>query len=249
MNKANKTLKAAARKNLLGHYRTVIAALFLTLLFTLILNIPFSNMMQQGLSFEVYSRVLTGLIGSVIVSLISFLLSAGISRIHLQLARGQETALREMLYPFQNRPDKYFGYGLLLMIVSLLCELPGSICLIPVLSGTAELSSLGSVGWTVLAVVLFAIGFIVLILITLSWSMTTFLLLDDTDIRVTNAIRESRRIMKGNKRRLFFMYLSFAAWVLFSVLSLMLGLLWILPYLTQSRACFYLNLESRQEIP
>ncbi|MCD7982523.1 MAG: DUF975 family protein [Clostridiales bacterium] len=248
MNNENKKLKAAARKNLLGHYGTVIAALFLTSLFTIIFNIPFSNMMQQGLSFGVYSRVLTGLVGSVIVSLISFLLSAGISRIHLQLARGQETTLRDMLYPFQNRPDKYFGYGLLTMFVSFLCELPGSVCLIPVLSGTAELSRLGIVGWTVLAVVLCAIGTLVLILITLSWSMTTFLLLDDTDIRVTDAIRESRRLMKGHKRRLFLMYLSFVAWVLFSILSLMIGLLWVLPYLTQSRTCFYLNLRTCHKI-
>lgn len=249
MNKTNKRLKAAARGNLLGHYRTVVAALFLTALFSLLLNIPFSNMMRQGFSFGVYSRVLTGLVGSVIVSLISFLLSAGISRIHLQLARGQETALREILYPFRNRPDKYFGYGLLLTVVCILCELPGSICLVPVLSGTAELSSLGVAGWTVLTVVLCAIGILVLILIALSWSMTAFLLLDNSELRVADAIRESCRITKGKKRRLFLLYLSFAAWVLFSILSLMIGLLWILPYLTQSKACFYLDLGNRQETP
>ncbi len=245
MNKRNAQLKSSARQNLLGHYRTVVAALFLTALFTIVLNIPFSNMMQQGIAFSAWSRTLTGLLGSVIVSLISFLLSAGISRIHLQLAREQDASLRGIIHPFRNRPDKYFGYGLLIMAVSFLCELPGIICLIPVLSGTAGLSSIGSIGWTILAVALCAIGAVVWIILMLSWSMTVFLLLDDPGLSVMNAIRESRRMMKGNMRRFFLMHLSFVAWILFSVLSLLIGLLWILPYMTQSRVCFYLDLRKQ----
>ncbi|MCC8028954.1 MAG: DUF975 family protein [Lachnospiraceae bacterium] len=242
MNKKNVQLRAAARQNLLGHYGTVIGALFLSALLIILLNIPFDNMIRQGIAFEAGLRVVTGMLGIVIVTLIAVLLSAGISRIHLQLARGQETGLKDILYPFQNRPDKYFGCGILILAVSILCQLPGSICLVPVLAETAGFSTLGSTGWAVLAAVLYVIGVIVLIRILLSWSQTVRILLDSTDIPVMDAIRLSRRMMKGNNGRLFLLCLSFAAWILFGLLSLMIGLLWILPYMTQSMTRFYLDL-------
>jgi len=242
MKKKNALLKASARQNLLGHYKTVIAALFLSGFIITLLNIPFTNMIRQGAAFAAVSRMITGLIGIVIVSLISVLFGAGISRIHLLLARGQNTALKDIFYPFQNRPDRYFGYGILVMAVSILCQLPGTVCLIPILSETAEFSPLGSIGWTFLAISLYVIGVIVLIILMLAWSMTIFILADDMDIRVMDAIRQSRRMMKGNLWRLFLLCLSFVAWILFGFLSFLIGLLWIVPYMTQSLTCFYLDL-------
>ncbi len=242
MNRKNAQLKADARQNLLGHYGTVIAALFLSGLIIILLNIPFTGMIRQGAAFAVISRMITGLVGIVIVTLISVLFGAGISRIHLLLARGQDTALKDILYPFQNRPDRYFGYGILVIAVSVLCQLPGTVCLIPILSETAEFSALGSIGWTFLAIALYVIGVIILIILMLTWSMTVFILLDDMDIRVTDAIRQSRRMMKGQSWRLFLLCLSFVAWILFGILSFLIGLLWIIPYMTQSLTCFYLDL-------
>ncbi len=246
MNKKNALLKASARENLLGHYGTVIAALFLSALIILLLNIPFDNMLRQGFAFSVMPRMVMGILGIVIVSLIAVLFESGILRIHLLLARGQDTRLKDILYPFQNRPDRYFGYGVAVMIVSIICQLPGSVCLIPVLSGTAELSSPGIIGWTVLAIALYVIGAIVLIILMLSWSMTVFILLEDPEIRVTDAIRSSSRMMKGSRGRLFLLYLSFIAWILFGILSFLIGLLWIIPYMTQSQTCFYLDLRAEE---
>ncbi len=239
MNKTNAQIKACARQNMLGHYGTVIGALIITLLVTFLLNLPFDSMAQQGLYYGVSSRVLLGGIGSVIVSLLSSLLSAGICHIHLQIARGQKTQFRELFYAFRIRPDRYIGYGLLSMLLSIVCLMPGYLCVMPLVIGseTATALPLG-----ILGIALLIIGLIVLIVIVLSWAMTTYILLEDSDIRVMDAIRKSRQMMKGRKGRYFILALSFIGWILFSVLSFCIALLWIIPYVNQTQVCFYLEL-------
>ncbi len=244
MNKTNAQLKSCAKQNMLGHYGTVIGALIITVLVTFLLNLPFDSMMQQGIYYGVSSRILLGGFGSVIVMLVSSLLSAGICHIHLQIARGQKTQFRELFYAFKYRPDRYIGYGLLSMLLSFICVMPGYICATPFMVGSETATALAL---SFLGIALMIVGLIVLIVIVLSWSMTTFILLDDNDIRVMDAIRKSRQMMRGQKGRYFILALSFIGWILFSVLSLGLALLWIIPYLNQAQVCFYLEMLPEQE--
>ncbi len=65
---------------------------------------------------------------------------------------------------------------------------------------------------------------------------------------VIQAIRRSRQLLKGgNRRRRFLLFLSFVGWFFLGALSFGIALLWILPYLRQSRICFYLDLKSVEE--
>jgi len=239
MSKTNAQIKTAARQNLLGHYKTVIAALIVTELITLILNIPFDRITQQGMAFGVPSRILLGIIGALIVMLLVELLKAGVSYIHLKIARGQDVRFQDMFSVCKNRPDLYLGYGFLTILLALACTVPGYLCLLPVFIGSDTTTA---VALTLVGCVLLIIGCIVLIIVLLSWSMTVFILLEHNDIRVTDAIRRSRQMMKGKKRRFFGLCLSFIGWILFSILSFGIGLLWIIPYLSQSQTCFYLGL-------
>lgn len=240
MKKTCAQIKASARQSLLGHYGVVIAALILSELTTLLLDIPFSRMTNQGITYGVVSRFILGMFGSLIVSLISILLGAGIAQIHLQIARKQETNLKQILYPFQNRPDKYIGFGVLTLAVSVICELPGMLFLIPPVMRAQNNDIIPTLPFFT-GILLLIIGIIVLIIIMLSWSLTTYILLDNTDIRVMDAIHRSRNLMKGNKGKLFKLYLSFIGWALLGILSFFIGFLWILPYITQSLAWFYLD--------
>ena len=53
-------------------------------------------------------------------------------------------------------------------------------------------------------------------------------------------MKQSKNLMRGNKWRLFLLYLSFLGWLIFSVLTFGIGLLWIIPYITQTLVWFYL---------
>lgn len=75
---------------------------------------------------------------------------------------------------------------------------------------------------------------------TFSYSMTFFILNDHPEYSATQAITESRRIMKGHKLDLFVLYLSFIGWDLLSVLTLgILEIVYVTPYKYTAIAGFY----------
>ncbi len=276
MPKTRKQLKGYARENLLGRYGLVIGALIIYWLVSGLLDIPFTNMITQGVYFAAYSRVVIGVLGIAVVALIAFLIQCAIWRVHLMLARAQNPMFRELLYPFQNRPGRYCGFFLLEILLGVICLAPGVILLLCALmvaartgvfvfssdgltisagtglslfssdgltSATGAVSSVFSVTQVLalLAIALLVIGCIVLIILLLSWSMTGFLLLDNPNFTVMQAIRRSRQLMKRSKWRYLILLLSFLGWALLSILSLGIALLWIGPYYTQARVCFYLD--------
>ncbi len=240
----NRQLKSKARGNLLGHYAPPVLALLFTLIIGLVLNIPFSNMISQGRYFHLYTRVVIGIIGIVVVMIIVILFSAGSSRIHLLLARGAKAKFGDILYPFTSRPGRFVVYYVLFIALALVCVLPGFICFY--FAFTFEFGVGLTVDMPVLAVVAWAAliaGLIVYYInVFLAWSMGVYLLLDYPDMRLRVALRESRQMMSGNKWALSRLYRSLLGWIFFSILSFGIALLWILPYMIQSSACFYLSL-------
>lgn len=72
-----------------------------------------------------------------------------------------------------------------------------------------------------------------------SYSMTYFISKDHPEYTVDKCIEESRRIMKGNKWRLFVLHLSFIGWAILCVLTLGIGFLWLTPYIQTTTIHFY----------
>lgn len=72
-----------------------------------------------------------------------------------------------------------------------------------------------------------------------SYSMVDFVLADNPDMSASEALRESKRIMRGNKWRLFCLDLSFIGWMLLCLFTLGIASLWVLPYTQVARAAFY----------
>lgn len=74
----------------------------------------------------------------------------------------------------------------------------------------------------------------------LSYAMTFYILNDHPDYTATQAITESRKMMKGHKWELFVLYLSFIGWDLLSVLTLgILEIVYVTPYKAAAVAGFY----------
>jgi uncharacterized membrane protein len=77
------------------------------------------------------------------------------------------------------------------------------------------------------------------IIAALSYSMTFFIIAEDDSIGPLEAIRKSKKMMYGFKWKLFCLYFRFLGWALLCVLTIGIGFLWFVPYISVSFAKFY----------
>ncbi|MEE2987993.1 MAG: DUF975 family protein [Verrucomicrobiota bacterium] len=82
------------------------------------------------------------------------------------------------------------------------------------------------------------------IIATLSYSMTYFIIAEDSSIGASEAITKSKKMMKGNKWKLSCLSFRFTGWFLLGMLSFGIGFLWIGPYIYVSLAKFYDDLKT-----
>ena len=73
------------------------------------------------------------------------------------------------------------------------------------------------------------------------YAMAPYLMAQNPDIGVMDAIDQSKELMRGHKSRLFWLDLTFLGWVFLSALSLGIGFLWLNPYKEAAWATFYLE--------
>ena len=77
-----------------------------------------------------------------------------------------------------------------------------------------------------------------------SYAVTTYVLADNPDMTAKEAIDESKRLMDGNRWRLFCLEISFIGWDLVSLFTLGIASLWVTPYREAARASFYQEIKS-----
>jgi len=75
------------------------------------------------------------------------------------------------------------------------------------------------------------------------YSMALFILSDNPEIGVMEAISQSKEMTKGYKWSFFVLQLSFIGWALLSVFTLYILLLWLLPYMYVTYGYFYLKIK------
>ncbi len=80
-----------------------------------------------------------------------------------------------------------------------------------------------------------------------SYSMTSYVMVDNPELEYNAAIERSMAMMDGYKMKLFLLDLSFIGWALLSILTLGIGLLWLIPYMQQTNAAFYEELKADWE--
>jgi len=104
-------------------------------------------------------------------------------------------------------------------------------------------------GLLIILIVLVGMLFLIVpgIIAGIGLSQTFFIMADEPSISATDAMQESWDMMKGHKLQLFLLQLSFLPWVLLSIFTLFIGLLWLYPYMYTSYANFYLEVSGRSE--
>lgn len=108
------------------------------------------------------------------------------------------------------------------------------------------------VGGTYLLLYIYVILWTLLLIIpgiikALSYSMTPYIMKDDSAISGNAAIEKSMRMMDGHKMDLFWLYLSFIGWIILSIITFGIGFILLEPYMDSSVAHFYEDLKKEHE--
>ena len=80
-----------------------------------------------------------------------------------------------------------------------------------------------------------------------AYAMTPYILVDKPELSANQAIDLSKEMMKGHKFDLFWLSLSFIGWILLSILTLGIGMFWLMPYITTSMGAFYEDVKAEYE--
>lgn len=107
----------------------------------------------------------------------------------------------------------------------------------------------GRVWGTLILVAIYTILWTCLLIIpgivkSYSYALTPFILKDESELKYNAAIEKSMRMMDGYKMKLFLLDLSFIGWMILSILTLGIGLLFLQPYMNTARAAFYEDLKA-----
>ena len=86
------------------------------------------------------------------------------------------------------------------------------------------------------------------IIAALGYSMTFFIMTDDTLIKPQEALKKSKSMMNGYKMKLFYLCLRFFLLSLLCILTLGIGFLWLIPYVHVTLAKFYDDINGNELI-
>ena len=227
------SLKSTARNRLLGRFPRLMCAFLLVGLVSYaanrLLNLVFPAYLNRpGVQIPYY-------VSQIIVFLLLSVLSAGMNRLFLNLCRNQDYPLTDLFFGFSSHPDRIIVANLLILLIAAACMLPFVGCM------TAYVQT-GSTFWLVPAVAAGLGGIAADIYFMLCYALIGYLYADNPEKDALSLLRESRGLMRGNKGRLLYLYLSFIGLLLLGLLSLGIGLLWICPYLYTVLAYFYLDI-------
>ena len=78
------------------------------------------------------------------------------------------------------------------------------------------------------------------------YSIIPYILADDPEISSKDAFKKAKKMMNGNKWRLFKLEFSFIGWTLLCVLTLGIGTFFLIPYVNAAAAEFYVELKNKQ---
>ncbi|UWG97097.1 DUF975 family protein [Dehalobacter sp. DCM] len=106
------------------------------------------------------------------------------------------------------------------------------------------LTSLGMYLWVLLWVILWSLLLIIPgIVKSYGYLMSFYILADNRQIGIRNALDLSKRISYGYRGKLFLLYLSFIGWAVLSILTAGIGFIWLIPYVEITIANFYNDLK------
>lgn len=183
-------------------------------------------------------------------------------RFRLELIDGAPGKIETVFGGFGKGYLRFIGLRVLRAIYLFFWELPavifgtigaGSMVLLLVseVLSLAEITFIDSatLGLVALLSLAFCIGFSLLpVIARYRYALSDYIMAENPEVTIKDALRESTRMMKGNKWRLFCLELSFIGWIFLAALSCGIGFIWLNPYMYQTEAAFYHEVSGREAI-
>ena len=235
-------LKVLARGQLIGHYGVTIWVFLLIGVINLLVNSVFSGLLDTS---SVFGTILYFII-SFLVSVIMGLFTVGENYLYLKLATGQPVTVSDIWYGFQNNRDTALKLLAIYNVFLYVCMIP-YLLLSQRLLDTNDLTTMNMEYFTPFCIA-FVLGNVLTIYVSLLFSQIFYLVLDFPNYSAMQLMNYGFRLMKGNKRRLFYIELSFLPLILLAFLSLGIGFLWIYPYMCATNANFFLDLIKKESV-
>ncbi len=193
-----------------------------------------------------------GAMGSVAISLFLTLpLSVGLYFFYLQ-ARLYQPVMKSIFYPFNE--FRYMNivaamaWQYLFIFLWSLIPAVGAVIFtvnmltksIPYFYGPVFDSSMIVVA--ILCAVIVIAGFVIVVMKSIAYSMTPFILTDNPKIGYARALKLSIQMTSGQKWNIFVLQLSFLGWVLLTAVTLFVGMLFLAPYIMATYCELYVRL-------
>lgn len=242
-------LKNAAKDKLEGKYGGAILILFLSALISGVLRLSINTMGSATMS-TVYA--MTGSLATVtalsfvfdalllLAAVLLGVMNAGIALYFLNVACEQPFSIGNLFYGYQGESKKALLITAAMVLLQAVCLWPGQYL-------AQNFLNTGDSRWIWYAFLACALGLCLYIPVSLGISMSFYLMLDFPQNPGRKTLSLCWRLMKGHKRRLFRLELSFLPLILLCVLSFGIGFLWLNPYMQMTYACFFLDLMNPRE--
>jgi len=227
-------LKAVSRGQLLGKYKTAIAAELAVnciIIFATLLCTKWTD--QTTLAGYVLGYLIT-----FILQVLAGILYVGLTRFYLNLVCGGPLHISDIFSGFRFHTNRAIALRFFLSLIQLACLLPAS-CY-PFYGGS------GSPETYVLFCFFLVVGCGIDIFLSIMFSQVYFILLDFPAYTTRQVMKTSRELMKGHKARFFYICVSLLPYYLLSLLSCGIALIWVIPYERVLFTNFYLDLMHRK---
>lgn len=245
-------LKLAARRCLQGKYGSCALLLLVFYLVTFVMQIPYQVINMLSSVFMATELKAVGIMFLIIMfvyyilmSLMSYGLSAGISRYFYRMISGETYQISDLFYFVTH------GFTKVLRLNALYLLMTGGPIFVAAMLGlgslglySADLISMGAV------VVFYSICLVAASVITcmvyLNYGLVYYIYNENPDLKVMQVFKESARLMKGNKVRSFCLGLSFLGVNLLGLMSAGIGYIWVFPYICCTLAYFYMDIKAEK---
>lgn len=229
-------LKALARRQLEGKYGTAIGMQLITVLISFAASVLIVTFFPATSAVTYLMQLLVSFAASVVI----YVTTVGTTLYHLNIACGRPYGFSDLWYGYKNQFAKSFLLSLVMTGITFFYQ---TIIEVPMNLFNLTLD----VRYMLWTLVLFPVATVVFMYLALIFSMIFYLMLDYPSYSTGEILKIAPQIIKGHKGRLLYVEFSFLPWILLSLVTCGIGILWVNVYRNMTLTNFYLDLRSPRQ--
>lgn len=186
--------------------------------------------------------------------IIAIPLTFGLEFVFLKLKRNENVKILEFIKIASDnysRCWKIVGRTILKMTLPFVIFIGGLFLLLGMAVYCAMQSAVGvteNLGSPIaIGIIVYLITTIYYISASLLYSLTSYIAYDNTEMSASEIVKESAKLMRGNRCKIVLLELSFIGWAILATLTFGIGYLWLIPYMRIAGVCFYDRLLQSKE--